>query len=265
MKDIAGRTAIVTGGASGIGLGIARAFAGQGVRVVVADINGEGAEEAAVGLGGDAVGFRLDVTDPTGWRDLVGRVNERFGGIDILCNNAGVVGAFKPLLDIDIDRIRRLYEVNVMGAILGIQAVAPQMKARGYGHIVNTSSMSALDSVPTLSGYSSSKRALLGISEALRDELAPFGVGVTALCPGMVATGLSRNTQRVLGEEGLDDAAKALTAGAPAGLNPDDVGPMVVAAIQENRMFAFTEGRHRERVEGRLEPVWQGFDWFKGR
>jgi len=261
MKDLVGRTAIVTGGASGIGLGIAKTFGREGMRVIIADIDADRAEHEATAMDGDAIGAHLDVTDAAGWRAMVEMASQRFGGVDVLCNNAGVLGPCKPLVDLDVDRIRRLYEINVMSVIMGIQAVAPLMRARGGGHIVNTASMSSWDSIATLGDYSSSKRAVIGITEAARDELAGDGIGVTALCPGPITTNLFMTTEREFGELDLRSAAQsAKPRNQGSALQPEAVGPMVVDAIRENRLFVFTHAENRIRIERRMEPVWAAFE-----
>ena len=190
-RSFAGRTAIVTGGASGIGRAIGDHLHALGARVVLADIDGETAHTAASEIadapGGSITGVQLDVRDREGVRALVAEVAGREGGLDLLFNNAGIsVGG--PSEEMPDEHWDRAIEVNLGGVVNGVIAALPVMIAQGRGHIVNTASAAGLLSAPFVAAYSATKHAVVGLSGALRPEVAPHGVRVTVLCPGMVET-----------------------------------------------------------------------------
>jgi meso-butanediol dehydrogenase/(S,S)-butanediol dehydrogenase/diacetyl reductase len=190
MVDLTERIAIVTGGASGIGHGIARVLSGQGAAVVVADRNLEGARAAASALGRDSLAVEVDVTKRASVEALVSAALDRFGKIDILVNNAGVPGApgwadrDRPD-DADWDTA---YFVNLRGVVLASEAVEPSMKERRYGKIVNISSISARIGSAVIPHYSAAKAGVINWTQAHALALAPYGVNVNAICPGLVFT-----------------------------------------------------------------------------
>ncbi|MDB5425048.1 MAG: family NAD(P)-dependent oxidoreductase, partial [Phenylobacterium sp.] len=203
MQDFNGKVVFVAGGGSGIGLGVAGAFAEQGARVAVADIDEPSARAAADQLatahGAQAIGLGLDVSDPAAWVSAVDAAERALGPVDVLCNSAGLLGAARPLVDIPPARLQRLFDVTVFGVIHGVQCVAPRMRGRG-GHIVTISSIGALDPVPSLADYCAAKAALVAMSQCLAAELAPDGIGVSVVCPGRVNTRLAETTARLMGE-----------------------------------------------------------------
>lgn len=188
-----GQTAIVTGAASGIGRALAAELATQGARVVIADIDGEGAVRAADQLAvsdGDAarvVGRQVDVRDLDAVRELVDDITARDGAVDLLVNNAGLsIGG--PTHEMTTAHWDRIIDVNVRGVVNGILAVYPRMVEQGHGHIVNTASAAGLAAPPLVVPYATTKHAVVGLSTALRPEAALHGVRVSALCPGAVET-----------------------------------------------------------------------------
>ena len=189
--DLKDRTAIVTGGATGIGRAIAMKLAGQGASVVVADLRADACEEAARdlrALGVDALVCEMDVTSPeaagrTAWETL-----DRFGKVDILVNNAGVVGApgwYEHAASREEDWAV-CYEVNVKGTVIMTDAVAPAMREARFGKIINISSIAGREGRPSLAHYSATKAAVINYTQALAGELAPFNVNVNAICPGLL-------------------------------------------------------------------------------
>jgi NAD(P)-dependent dehydrogenase (short-subunit alcohol dehydrogenase family) len=268
MKDFEGRCAVVTGGASGIGLAMATALAGEGMRVVVADRDDEPALRAADELrdtGAEVMAAHVDVADPASVEALRQTVYQRFGDVHVLCNNAGVA-ARRPLVESTPEDWEWIFGVNVFGVVNGLRAFLPGMiRATGERHVVNTGSMSSLrvGVMAAQTMYTASKFAVLGLSEALRQELDPHGIGLTVLLPGPVTTDLARTSQL-----GRSEPARPVRADAPAPdsprapvdwMDPSDVGPLVVRAIRENRPFAVTHPQFWPQVAAVHQMVADAF------
>jgi NAD(P)-dependent dehydrogenase (short-subunit alcohol dehydrogenase family) len=179
-----GRVAIVTGGGSGIGTVIARTFVRAGARVAIASRGQERLAQVARETGAEAI--PADVTDEGSVRALFERVDALFGGLDILVNNAGIAGPVANAADMDIAAWDETMAINVRGAILCIKYAVPRMKARGGGSIVNMSSLMGLKGTPMRSAYTASKYAMLGITDAVSQEVGVHNIRVNALCPGAV-------------------------------------------------------------------------------
>jgi NAD(P)-dependent dehydrogenase (short-subunit alcohol dehydrogenase family) len=223
-----GESAFVTGAASGIGLGIARALVARGARVALVDLDGDKLAAAAAELGaagGSAVAIELDVSAEDRWTDAADRAEAALGPVSILVNNAGVISA-APLTETTFENWRRHFRVNVDGQFLGTSAFLPRFLERGgRAHILNTASMGGLMPVPGVGAYSASKFASVGLSLALREELRDTGVRVSVLCPGTVSTGMT---------------AAGTTSEHPAGADPDRVGEQVVEAMEAGRFLIAT-------------------------
>lgn len=191
--SFAKKTAIVTGGASGIGRALCRELGQRGAHVVVADINGDGALETARTLA-SAEATVLDVTDASAVEALVSRVG-RERGVDLMFNNAGIaiIGDANALSIADWDR---LVDINIRGVIYGTQAAYRHMRERGEGHIVNTASMAGLVPSPSFTGYAATKHAVVGLSTSLRIEAEVHGVRVSAICPGVIETPMVDHADR---------------------------------------------------------------------
>ncbi|KQZ62332.1 hypothetical protein ASD67_12330 [Sphingopyxis sp. Root1497] len=243
---IEGRTAFVTGGGSGIGLAIGRALAREGARVALADIDGEALERETAALGDAAMAVALDVTDRDAWARARQAVEARFGPVSILINNAGI-GPDLNLLDAMPEaHFDRIVAVKLTGTYNGVRCFVPAMREAGRGgHVVNTASMAGLIASAKLGGYTASKFAVVGLSEVLRAELEPDGIGVSVLCPGLVTTNLGRSTGRAPRAGGMDPAV---------------VGDMVVRGIRKNRLHIVTLGQHRGLVADRMARVVAAFD-----
>ncbi len=250
IEDWNGRTAVVTGGASGIGRGIAEAFVARGASVVIADIDEAALETTAAEIG--AVAVRTDVTDASSVRTLADTVLERFGAVDIVVNNAGV-GPKADIASLTLADWKWILDVNLWGVIHGVDAFLPSLKAnpRG-GWIVNTASMSTFFFPPSYAPYVASKAAVDGLSRVLRAELAAEGanVGVTVLHPGAVRTNIAASLRTrpegLADDSGLFDFDIAQKLPQDARWStPDEVGAIVVRAIENGDAFAFT---HPEMV-----------------
>ncbi|TBL44455.1 MULTISPECIES: SDR family NAD(P)-dependent oxidoreductase [unclassified Micromonospora] len=209
MERLQGKTALVTGGAMGMGAATVRRFVTEGAHVVIADVNRTVAEALAAELGPQAVAERLDVRSAEEWAALVGRTEERFGSVDILVNNAGIADP-APLEQWDAARLQRTLDVNLIGVFNGIQAVVPAMKRAGGGSIVNIGSVGALQGVPRMSGYVVSKWGVRGLTKTAALELGVHGIRVNAVHPGQIQTpmteGVTFDTSNVaLGRVGQPD------------------------------------------------------------
>jgi len=249
MDVVEGRTALVTGAAAGIGFGIAEALAKAGARVVLTDVDADGLERAAPAIGPNAATFALDVTDRRQWLAAAAFVEEAFGPLDILVNNAGIGPDLKPLADVSPESFDRLIAINLTGVFNGVHAFAAGMRARGRGHIINTGSMASLTAMPRLGPYTTAKFGVLGLSEVLRAEMAPFGVGVSVVCPGLVRTRLGQTA-----------SGATPPAATPSFIEPAVVGALVVEAIRANRLYVLTHGDYRDKVEERSTALLDAFE-----
>jgi NAD(P)-dependent dehydrogenase (short-subunit alcohol dehydrogenase family) len=270
VEQLAGRVAVVTGAASGIGRALAKRLGAEGMRVVVADVESAALDGVAEGLAAAGVrclAVRTDVTSQDALLALAERTYEAFGAAHVLCNNAGVfAGGLSweaPLSDFEW-----VLGVNTLGVLHGIRAFVPRMLAGGEpGHVVNTVSMASLTYGPTSSAYFVSKHATLALSESLYLELKAKGakIGVSALCPELVATKIGeseRNRPLHLkrGDEpasperdAIENAIKAATAA--QGISPDAIAERALAAIREDRFYVLApEGDPwRRMANARLE------------
>jgi NAD(P)-dependent dehydrogenase (short-subunit alcohol dehydrogenase family) len=275
MRELAGRTAFVTGGASGIGFALGHAFARAGMKVMLADIEAE-ALAAAVkrlhGSGPDVRGVCCDVADPVSVERAAAASFEAFGHVHVVCNNAGVGGG-SGIDNISVDNWRWVLDVNLMGVVHGIRSFLPHIRAHGEGgHIVNTASMAGMNSGLGFSPYSASKFAVVNMSEGLAMQLAPLGIGVTVLCPGFVRTRIwesGRNRPERYGPsqspDPASDAGKLaanLAELGRSGLDPCDVAAQVVGAMRENELYVFTHSGAdwRAELEARFGAILAAMD-----
>jgi NAD(P)-dependent dehydrogenase (short-subunit alcohol dehydrogenase family) len=187
-KEFAGKVAIVTGGASGIGRAMAEAFAGEGAKVVVADVDAARGEELAAHLGEDAAFRRTDVSQAEQVTELVEFAVDTFGGLDVMCNNAGISSSFRRFLRDDLADLQHVMAVNLYGVIWGSQAAARHMADHGGGAIVNTTSIGALTGGGPPIAYRTSKAAIIQFSRSIAIDLAEYGVRVNCVAPGHIPT-----------------------------------------------------------------------------
>jgi len=260
MQDLNGKVAVVTGGGSGIGRGISRALAAQGVRVVVADVDAGRADAVAASLrerGAMARGEFVDVSSLASVERLAAAALSAFGGVDVVCNNAGVYigGSVRELTP---DDWRWIMSVNLDGVYHGCRVFVPLLLERGAGHLVNTASLGGL--LPSSSAYSASKAAVVSYTEVLRADLAKDGIGVSCLCPGAVATDLA-SCDRLRPEELGDVGNRSAVLGPSieAGISPDRAGEITVRGIQRNAPFIFTDGSLRAAVQARFDRILASF------
>jgi 3-oxoacyl-[acyl-carrier protein] reductase len=190
MGRLDGKVAIVTGGASGFGRGIVEAYAREGARVVIADLNGEDAEALAQALGDSVAAIRTDVTRRTDVEAMVALAEQRFGGLDVLVNNAGTTHANKSALEVTEEEFDRIYAVNVKAIYLSTLAAVPAMERRNGGVIINTASTAGVRPRPGLTWYNGSKGAAITLTKSLAAELAAKRIRVNAINPVIGETGL---------------------------------------------------------------------------
>ena len=212
-NELANKVAIVTGGAAGIGAATAQQFVNEGARVVIADINPEQGEELAVGLGPDCVFKHVDVASRDDLTDLVAFTVEKFGGLDVMFNNAGVSGRMVPsLLDEDFADFDRVVHVDLLGVMLGTQLAARHMKDHGGGSIINTTSIGGLHAGRTVLTYRAAKAGVVHFTKSAAIDLAEHGVRVNCIAPGGIPTALLSVATGDSAQEGEDDVAEAIRA-----------------------------------------------------
>lgn len=261
MERLEGRTAVVTGAGSGIGRGLALGFGDVGMKVAVLDLDGDSAAAVAAELearGAEALSLATDVTSADSLAAAAKEVTARFGGAQLLCANAGVMLPLGPLTEKSESDWEYVFSVNLFGVVKTVSAFLPQLRAADEAHIVTTASLGGIAAVPKIpiGVYVASKYACVGYSECLRGELAAEGIGVSVLCPGMVAsdlyrTSLAHRPERFGGPQGPE-----LPAGAPPGAMPaEEVGPIVVRAVRENRLHVFTHHEAGRLAEKRFERI----------
>ncbi|WP_176594350.1 SDR family oxidoreductase [Sphingobium sp. EM0848] len=268
----AGQAAFITGAASGIGLGIARALVAAGAKVALADIDAARVADVAEELtnaGGTVIGVPLDVSDPDQWSAAADRAEQALGPISILCNNAGINGG----AEIDrtpLDVWRWVYRINVEGQFIGVSTFLPRFKERGgRAHILNTASMAGLVPMARVGAYSSAKFASVGFTMVLRNELQGTDIGVSLLCPGTVATRISENSGKgeaaLLGREVNAAAVEGNLAMTVQGANPDRVGEQVVQAMQQEQFLIITHREWESLVTAVHTEIQQAFNECDGR
>jgi meso-butanediol dehydrogenase / (S,S)-butanediol dehydrogenase / diacetyl reductase len=205
MGRLTDRVIVVTGGASGLGEGIARRAAEDGGTVVIADLNGDKAEVTAASLGGagPAMGIAVDVAERAQVREMVAAVTERFGGIDVLFNNAGFNKPV-PFMDVDEANFNGIMRVNALGVMIGMQEVGRHMKERGRGgKIINTASIAGRQGYAEFAPYCASKAAVISLTQAAAREFAPHKITVNGIAPGVVVTPLWEGLERDMIEKGV--------------------------------------------------------------
>ena len=265
MRDVEGKVAFVTGGGSGVGLGMARAFLGAGMKVVIADIRADHLEEATAALGGDVHAIRLDVTDREEFARAADEAERAFGNVHVLCLNAGI-NLFNDIAEATYQDWDWVLGVNLGGVVNGVVTFVPRIKAHGQGgHVVNTASMAAFIAGPGEGIYTTAKFAVHGLSDALRWSLLPHGIGVSMVCPGLVKSRIYES-DRIRPPELSTDVTPAdeefmriLPGLHEAGMEPDEIGEKVLQAVRENRFYVFTHPDHRDELRQIFDVVIASF------
>ena len=269
MEQLEGKVAVVTGGASGIGLALGRAFAGAGMAVVLADIESGPLDQATATFGpGDVLGVVTDVRDPDAVEALADAAIERFGAVHVICNNAGVVSGGLSW-EIDADRWRWVVDVNLLGVANGVRAFVPRFIAQGEGHVVNTASAAGLITGPGMAPYFATKHAVVALSESLRFELELTGhpVGVTVICPEWVKTRIGEAERNL--PEGVaprpesDDPASSffrdmVVGFVDGGMDPADVADLVVDAVRTGGFWVLPHPTTLGLAETRWSAIAEG-------
>ncbi len=183
-----GRGAIVTGSARGIGRAIAERLASEGAKVMIADIDDAAGKETAAGLGASSTSFPLDVTSDDSWQAAVLAATNLFGSVDILVNNAGIAGRSAPTWELSVEEWKQVLDIDLTGVFLGCRAVLPGMIERGFGRIVNISSIAGKEGNPNAAPYSAAKSGVIGLTKSIAKEVATKGVIVNAITPAVIET-----------------------------------------------------------------------------
>ena len=277
MENLKGRTAFITGGASGIGLGIAKACAKEGMNTVIVDLR-QSAIDEALKLFKDnnwpAHGICFDVTDREAYQKAADEAESVFGNIHLLANNAGIGCANGPLWAVSPKETDLAVEVNIVAILNGIQAIVPRMlKHSEGGHIVSTASKAALLAVPGCGLYNATKQAVVGIMETLAMDLVGTNVGASAFCPGGFTTNLGQSSQVVtaahLGADAppppppppppKDGEASPFAAWAEVMRSPDDAGERVLRGVKRGDLYILTHAEFKKGVEARFNGILRAF------
>ena len=270
MEAFKDRVAVITGAAGGIGSALARAFAERGARLVLADLDESGLETVAKELeakGAEALTVRTDVSQRESVEALAEASWRRFGGVHLLCNNAGVATAGELATAAHEDWVFTM-SVNFWGVVHGVESFVPRLIEQGHGgHIMNTASMAGLTGMQWLGVYSASKFAVVGLTEALRRELAPKRIGVSVLCPMMVDTNMTGNSLRARpGDPQGENETPAPSAESFVGniISPEEVAVRAVRGIERNDLYILTHLEQREilrRRAARLDSIFGDDVW----
>lgn len=254
MAEFSGKVAVVTGAGSGIGRSSALLWARLGAKVHVADLNGESAERVVAEVtaaGGSGEAHTVDCTDPDAVEALAERIFAAEGRVDVLHNNAGI-GHAANIEQTTVDDWQRVIGVNLLGAAYVVQAFVPRMMRAGgeRSSIVNTASMAGLVAAPQMSPYCASKFGVVGMSESLNSELAPHGIHVCAVCPGIIDTPITRSA--IMRGDPAERRQKAIAFYEKRGASPDDVAEAVVDAVRKRKIVQTVPALH-------VKPAW----WLK--
>ena len=264
MKNFASKTVFITGGGSGVGLGIAKAFAKAGSKVVIGDIQEDrlaDAEQQLRELTESILSLTVDTTDIASLQTAADTIEATFGPVSVLCNNAGIGGG-GLVLGTPEEKWRRVIEVNVWGPLNGIRVFLPGMLASNdAGHIVNTASFSGIHGHHSQSAYGTSKFAAVGLSEFLRNDLADSKVSVSVLCPHVVDTPIFYPDLKPEDKSAIVERRKTMPWLDKIAVSPDTVGEQVLAGIRNDELYIFCDGTDsREMLETRCNDMLAAMD-----
>ena len=267
MRDFAGRTAFVTGGANGVGIGIVRNLLNEGCKVAIADIRQDSIDQALATLDNrEVMGVQLNVMDRDGFKRAADEVEAEFGPVTLLFNNAGV-NLFQTIEDSSYDDWDWVLGVNLQGVINGVQTFAPRMKQRVLageqhgGHITNTASMASFIAGGAPGIYNTAKFAVRGLSYSLRHSMVEYGIGVSVVHPGLVKSYIYASDdirpERLKGQaKEVDRAAVERLAGVHEfGMEPDVIGARILDGVRENRANIFTHPDHKEELRELFDEI----------
>ncbi len=276
MSKFAGKTAIISGGAEGIGFSVAQAVGKQGMNVVLGDIDIEQLAKAKAKLesqGIEVLTVKMDVSKQADWKAAAEQTIERFGKVHMLVNNAGVGGTPGAIEQTDDKDWRWVLDVNLMGVIFGAEAIVPLMKEHGEGGwVINVASMAGMMGVPFAGSYTATKVAVVGMSESWHAELKPHKIQVSVLCPAFVKTRINhsyrnkhseyQNDAQAQVKPSADNSAMAehMQKVIDAGLAPEIVGERVVEAISAGELYIFTHPNYRKAVQARFKAIDDAFE-----
>lgn len=272
MKEFSGKTAVVTGAGAGIGLALVRKFASLGMNVALADRDAAALERAAAELrhaGHMALAVETDVTRAADVGRLADSVYKEFGAVDVLCNNAGVLGRILPSWQQPIENWKWVFDVNVQGLVNGIHSFVPRMIAQDTdAYVLNTGSIAGLITGPFFAPYNASKHAVVALSECLHHELRAMQskVRVGVLCPGWVHTSLAKLEEKLPAELRAANAAVEPPAAATArdqsvrqmveaAISPEQIADLVVEAIRQERFYIFPQPERKADVAARMQDI----------
>ncbi len=271
MKELRDKVAFVTGGASGLGLAMAKAFGREGMKVMIADIEQAALTRAVQELRDSQVraeGVLCDVASRGSLREAALKTISTFGKVHVVCNNAGVAvgGPIGSVAERDWDWVT---DVNLLGVVYGTEVFAPLIESHGEGgHFVNTASMAGMIGIPNMEPYCATKFAVVAMSEGWAGQLAPKNIGVSVLCPGFVQTRIAeshRNKPARYGVQdsvqvGVGDTREQAAALVMSGIPVEPVGNRVVEAIKDNDLYIFTHVEFKAAVEMRFANILAAFD-----
>ena len=267
MSQFAGKTAVISGGAEGIGLSIAQALGAQKMNIVIADIDEVNLKKACLGLeaaGVSVLAVALNVAEETQWQEVADQAVARFGKIHMVVNNAGVGGDTGPIENQDKKGWQWALDVNLMGVVFGAKIMTPLIKEHGEGGwIVNVASMAGMGGVPYLGAYTATKAAVVALSESWAGELEEKGIHVSVLCPAFVQTRIHEsernrpaqyqsNELRTSNENSFANSTKQMV---ESGIEVSIVGKRVVEALNDGEFYIFTHPNYRPMMQGRTAAI----------
>jgi NAD(P)-dependent dehydrogenase (short-subunit alcohol dehydrogenase family) len=263
MRDVEGKVAFITGGASGGGFGMAQVFLRNGMKVVIADIRQDSLDRAMSALGRtpDVHAIRLDVSDRAAFARAADEAERVFGKVHLVCNNAGVI-VFLPIEECTYNEWDWIMGVNFFGVVNGCHTFIPRIRKHGEGgHIVNTASMAAYLPSGSAGIYTAAKFGVLGLSEALRLSLYRYNIGVSCFCPGMIKSGIYESEKARPAALASENVAKAQQVAEKIGevykwgMEPVEVGEKVLAAIRRNDMYIFSHPEFKDELREIFEET----------